>query len=402
MGERIKDEDLHEKGREDDPHITVLYGIHSPDAVGVIGDILREQKHIPATLRKTSVFSEEGKDYDVVKLDVDSPELHRLRDKISAACDNTQTYPNYQPHVTLAYVKKGNGSKYANLLDLEGEKIDLNNLVFCGQDEGKTQFKIGGPNKFAEIYHGPNPPSKTGWQQMQPGPRGGKRWKKVDGAKASPTESPSATTNRKDTGNNKVAAPLTPKGIMMSLKKSDKRAWDGKNMKASPLPKMLVGAMGEAVATDFLKKQGITDVKQLGLSKEDKPFDMVSLKHGLLIECKAGGAGVSNGAQQWRMTIGEPGEKEKSWLANASKEEKAKHNEWKMKQIELRKKKMQAEYSKQHGRTFTIVKVTCIINPDTKKVDVYRFDGLHRRIGWTSDFAKKGYKGSFDYEHAGK
>ena len=175
VGERIKEEDLTEKGREDEPHITVLYGIHDDKCLDAIADMLRTQRPIVCTLRRSSVFEKD--DCDVVKLNVDSPELHRLRDKIEACCDNTQTYPYYQPHVTLAYVKKGEGAKYSGILDLEGTKVKLADFTFRSNDETATQFKLGGdPSKFSEVFHGKESPG-SGWQSM-PDLNGVKRWKR--------------------------------------------------------------------------------------------------------------------------------------------------------------------------------------------------------------------------------
>ena len=42
--------------------------------------------------------------------------------------------------------------------------------------------------------------------------------------------------------------------------------------------------------------------------------------------------------------------------------------------------------------------MTTIINPDTKTVDIYRFQGFHLRIPWNSPEAKKAYVGSFRYK----
>lgn len=204
MADRIKDEDLAEKGREDDPHITVLYGIHDPGAVDAIGDMLLGQKPIICTLRRTSVF--EHDDCDVVKLNVDSPELHELRYRIEQAIDNTQTFPHYQPHVTLAYVKKGLGKKYVDMLDMEGAKVILKDFCFCGQDEEKTEFKLGvTPNQFDEIYRGPNPPGdRKNWQQLQPGPKGGKRWRRVEKRKPAAQASPQKHSKKPEAKSGKL------------------------------------------------------------------------------------------------------------------------------------------------------------------------------------------------------
>jgi hypothetical protein len=37
---------------------------------------------------------------DVLKVDIDSPDLHRLNGKIAEALPNTDTHPEYKPHAT--------------------------------------------------------------------------------------------------------------------------------------------------------------------------------------------------------------------------------------------------------------------------------------------------------------
>lgn len=206
MADRIDDADLVDKGKEDEPHITVVYGIHDESSRDVIGEILKNQKPIVVTLRKSSLFEKD--DCDVVKLDVESPELHELREAILEACPNTQTYSEYQPHVTLAYVQKGAGQKYVGLVDMDGEKVKLAEFCFCDREEGKTVFRLGGdPSKFDEIYHGPKPPGDGKlWQPMQDGPRGGKRWRKVTTNKPNVKAKP-AEKQGKSSGNSGSKAP---------------------------------------------------------------------------------------------------------------------------------------------------------------------------------------------------
>ena len=53
--------------------------------------------------------------------------------------------------------------------------------------------------------------------------------------------------------------------------------------------------------------------------------------------------------------------------------------------------------SKALGSKVSGVTITSIINADTRTADVYVFKGYHLRIGWTSDMAKEGFVGSFNY-----
>jgi hypothetical protein len=112
---------------------------------------------------------------------------------------------------------------------------------------------------------------------------------------------------------------------------------------------------------------------------------------------KTGNVANGESAQQWRLTIGEPGKKEKEWLAQASKEEKAAWNQKKQAMIHERKKKALADLSKKLGKPIKARTITCLINPDTKTIDIYVFDGWHDRIPWRSEMANKAYKTSVTY-----
>lgn len=124
-------------GREEHPHVTVKYGLHTEDAADV-RRVLADEPPVTVRMGKTSIFPAKGDaQYDVVKIDVDSPDLHRLNAKISKALKVTDTHPEYKPHVTLAYVKKGEGSKYAGNSDFQGKEITLNSISFSSSN-GET------------------------------------------------------------------------------------------------------------------------------------------------------------------------------------------------------------------------------------------------------------------------
>lgn len=100
--ENIPPEDLTDEGFEDETHVTVLYGLStdSPDDVRGVLDT-----PIEATLKGVSYF--ECPDYDVVKVDVESPDLIIANARLRSLLSHTMTHAVYSPHVTIAYVKKG-------------------------------------------------------------------------------------------------------------------------------------------------------------------------------------------------------------------------------------------------------------------------------------------------------
>lgn len=143
----IPEEDLAEKGREDEPHITVKYGITDDAAVDAIRAALATVPPIRATLGATSIFDTD--EADVLKVDVDSPDLHAVNKAIADAVPTEDTYPTYQPHVTIAYLKKGKGADYTGDDSLQGQELVIDRISFRGRDETATEIMLGGTRETA-------------------------------------------------------------------------------------------------------------------------------------------------------------------------------------------------------------------------------------------------------------
>lgn len=141
LAQQIPASDLADEGREAEPHVTIKYGLKTDDAAAV-GKLLADQPPITVKLGKTSLF--ENDDADVVKIDVESPALHVLNAKIAGAIENGDTRPEYVPHVTLAYVKKGEGAKYAGKSDMAGQSMTIDTLTFSDRDGKKTAIRLEG------------------------------------------------------------------------------------------------------------------------------------------------------------------------------------------------------------------------------------------------------------------
>jgi len=98
-------------GLETEPHATLLFGIHDNEVN--LADVRKELTgidEIPIKVKGLSHFENENTPYDVVKFDLESEHLINLNHKL-------QKFPNtnefdYNPHMTIGYVKKGLGSKY--------------------------------------------------------------------------------------------------------------------------------------------------------------------------------------------------------------------------------------------------------------------------------------------------
>lgn len=96
-------------GREKEMHITIKFGLTQTYTEQQIMTMLRGTKAFDVTLSAIDVFS--NSNFDVIKINADGPELHRLR-KVFDTLPNTDAYPVYHPHATIAYVKSGLGSPF--------------------------------------------------------------------------------------------------------------------------------------------------------------------------------------------------------------------------------------------------------------------------------------------------
>ena len=117
-------------GRELDSHITVKYGLKTVNAEDIEKLVKKSGvKEIDVVLKGTSLFEPEDKSYDVLKIDVQSPRLCELN-KLFSTLPNSDTHPDYFPHLTIAYVKKGVGEKYSGKEEFAGINFKVDCLYF--------------------------------------------------------------------------------------------------------------------------------------------------------------------------------------------------------------------------------------------------------------------------------
>jgi len=94
------------------------------------------------TLKKISMFDNADKGFDVVKFDVEGKDLFKMN-KDFAKLPHTTDYPDYHPHVTIAYVKAGTGEKYLDDLSKEDAlEISPNKIVYSKANGDKKEYKF--------------------------------------------------------------------------------------------------------------------------------------------------------------------------------------------------------------------------------------------------------------------
>lgn len=98
-------------GLEDEPHVTLLFGLHDNVSTDDIVKVLDKFTFKPCKVHNPSIFKND--DYDVLKFDVQGDSLHEVN-KLLTAYPHTTNFPDYHPHMTVAYIKPGKGQKYAD------------------------------------------------------------------------------------------------------------------------------------------------------------------------------------------------------------------------------------------------------------------------------------------------
>ena len=141
----VKPEDIYKEGDdygyEKEPHVTIIYGLHYEEInTEEICDHIKVLFPITATIDTISIFeTEQG--YDVVKYDVPlTKDLKEYRQFFERFYPNTQTYKEYHPHMTIAYVKTGEGKKYAQ--KVKPFEVNFNKAIYSSPDEQKRIFDL--------------------------------------------------------------------------------------------------------------------------------------------------------------------------------------------------------------------------------------------------------------------
>lgn len=142
----IEDEDLYEPkgesgfGKEKEPHVTILYGLHTTIPNKEIEEEIDKITKPKIKMGKVSFF--ENSKFDVLKFDVDSEDLHKLNQKFRKF-PFTSDYPDYHPHCTIAYVKKGKAKKYVDKLNKADDvKFESVKVVYSKANGEKKHYKL--------------------------------------------------------------------------------------------------------------------------------------------------------------------------------------------------------------------------------------------------------------------
>jgi hypothetical protein len=124
-------------GLEKEPHITVLYGLHTKK----FSDVTDVVDLTPCSFKFKDISLFKNDKYDVLKLDIQSEDLHDLNKEITSKLPFTTNFPKYHPHSTIAYMQPGYGKFYTKVKNkLVGRRFVSNKFIFSDPDGHKIWF----------------------------------------------------------------------------------------------------------------------------------------------------------------------------------------------------------------------------------------------------------------------
>jgi 2'-5' RNA ligase len=128
-------------------HVTILYGLHNDIPKEEIEKVIKniDGNKFKIKLKDVSYF--ETPNYDVVKIAVEDEYLMELNKEFKKFPFSSD-YPDYKPHITLAYVNKGEAKKYCDgrIDKLINDKITQDETVF------KIKHIVYSINKEKYVY----------------------------------------------------------------------------------------------------------------------------------------------------------------------------------------------------------------------------------------------------------
>lgn len=146
LTDNIEKEDLYTPeggkgyGIEDDPHATILYGLHTDIKDSTIKEMCDDITRPNLKLGKVSAFKND--DFDVLKFEVEGEEIHKLNKKF-AELPHTNKFDKFEPHCTIAYVKSGLADKYIKLLNKESKPdVKSDKIVYSKANDTTKNYSF--------------------------------------------------------------------------------------------------------------------------------------------------------------------------------------------------------------------------------------------------------------------
>jgi len=126
-------------GFEDEPHTTLLFGLHQEVSDEDVINVLDKFEFGTCKLFNASTFN--NPQYDVFKFDVKGPNLHEANAELTKY-PHTTNFPDYHPHATIAYLKPGTGKKYVEMLKEQEFELTPTHAVYSKPNGDQIELPI--------------------------------------------------------------------------------------------------------------------------------------------------------------------------------------------------------------------------------------------------------------------
>lgn len=164
----------------------------------------------------------------------------------------------------------------------------------------------------------------------------------------------------------------------------------------------VIGNYGERIVDEYLSRNVGAVTRKLNATQSNFPIDLATLPYKKtgeksiveVIDVKAGEIGNTKAAQQWRITVGlQRGKEVEAKIARMTEKQKTAYYAFKQREAIQEKYNVVNKYKKEYAGKATVVasEYTVIVDADRKLADIYRFEGFHKRLGWTAAETQKAY-----------
>lgn len=141
-------------GRETLPHVTVLYGLKNEEDFFPIRKYFAEQDPFKFRIGPIKAFRNADKPYDVLVAAIESEDLKRHHWHIRDNHDTNNSFPDYKPHMTLAYINKGTCKELEGQHDWQGCEYTCPVIKFSHTDDFKIDMPLRKPQRAQQPYVG--------------------------------------------------------------------------------------------------------------------------------------------------------------------------------------------------------------------------------------------------------
>jgi endo-alpha-1,4-polygalactosaminidase (GH114 family) len=136
-GEKGEDKKTTMFGIEHESHITIVYGLDNKVKFSEIEPYLFPLKEYQTILVNISTF--ENEKFDVLKVTAKCPKASESNKLIMDNFDVHTDYKDFNPHMTIAYMKKGKSEKYKKYILDKIDTIKPYRFNYSYADDGKDK-----------------------------------------------------------------------------------------------------------------------------------------------------------------------------------------------------------------------------------------------------------------------